>query len=70
MEGEFRIEMYEIDGFYHLIISDNGVKYSPILTLKNRNLGLVLVDSLVNQLEGTVELERNGGTKFKIVFKS
>ena len=70
MEGEFRIEMYEIDGFYHLIISDNGVGIPPNLNFeKTETLGLVLVDSLVNQLEGTVELERNGGTKFKIVFK-
>ena len=70
MEGEIRIEMYEIDGFYHLIISDNGVGIPPNLNFeKTETLGLVLVDSLVNQLEGTVELERNGGTKFKIVFK-
>lgn len=70
MEGEFRIEMYEIDGLYHLIISDNGVGIPPNINFdKTETLGLVLVDSLVNQLEGTVELERNGGTKFKIIFK-
>ncbi|HHY00517.1 MAG TPA: PAS domain S-box protein [Methanothermobacter sp.] len=70
MEGEFRIEMYEIDGLYHLIISDNGVGIPPNINFdKTKTLGLVLVDSLVNQLEGTVELKRNGGTKFKIIFK-
>jgi len=70
MECEFRIEMYEIDGLYHLIISDNGVGIPPNINFdKTETLGLVLVDSLVNQLEGTVELERNGGTKFKIIFK-
>lgn len=70
MEGEFRIEMYEIEGFYHLIISDNGIGMPPDINFdKTETLGLILVNTLVNQLEGTVELESNNGTQFKIVFK-
>lgn len=70
MEGEFRIEMYEIEGLYHLIISDNGVGMPPDINFdKTETLGLILVNTLVNQLEGTVELESNNGTQFKIVFK-
>lgn len=70
MEGEFRIEMYEIEGLYHLIISDNGVGMPPDINFdKTETLGLILVNTLVNQLEGTVELESINGTQFKIVFK-
>lgn len=70
MEGEFRIEMYEIDNLYHLTISDNGVGMPPDINFdKTETLGLILVNTLVNQLEGTVELESNNGTQFKIVFK-
>lgn len=70
MEGEFRIEMYEIEGFYHLIISDNGIGMPPDINFdKTETLGLILVNTLVNQLEGTVELESINGTQFKIVFK-
>lgn len=70
MEGEFRIEMYEIDGFYHLIISDNGVGMPHNIAFdKTETLGLRLVNTLVNQLEGKVELTSNNGTEFKIIFR-
>jgi two-component system, sensor histidine kinase PdtaS len=70
MEGEFRIEMYEIDGVFHLIISDNGVGMPPNIDFdKTETLGLRLVNTLINQLEGTVELKSNNGTEFKIIFR-
>ncbi|AIS32448.1 MULTISPECIES: sensor histidine kinase [Methanobacterium] len=70
-EGEFRIELHAYeDGFYELIISDNGVGIPENFDLdETETLGLQLVKSLVNQLEGTVELIREGGTMFKIKFK-
>jgi PAS domain S-box-containing protein len=70
-EGEFRIELHAYeDGFYELIISDNGVGIPENFDLdETETLGLQLVKSLVNQLEGTVELIREGGTMFKIRFK-
>lgn len=70
-EGEFRIELHAYeDGFYELIISDNGVGIPENFDLdETETLGLQLVKSLVNQLEGTVELIREVGTMFKIKFK-
>ena len=32
-------------------------------------MGLQLINMLVEQLNGTVELDRKGGTTFKITFK-
>jgi PAS domain S-box-containing protein len=52
-----------------LTISDNGVGLPEDLDFRNTNsLGLQLVCRLTKQLEGTIELERSQGTKFKIVF--
>ncbi|MFA0833338.1 MAG: sensor histidine kinase [Methanobacterium formicicum] len=70
-KGEFKIELHsESDGFYDLIISDNGVGMPENINFDETDtLGLQLVNSLVNQLEGTVELSRDKGTKFNIKFK-
>lgn len=35
---------------------------------KTETLGMQIVTDLVEQLDGTIELRRNKGTKFKIVF--
>jgi two-component sensor histidine kinase len=69
--GEFRIELHlDSDGLYNLIISDNGVGMPENVNFdETETLGLQLVNSLVNQLEGTIELTRNNGTQFKIKFK-
>lgn len=51
-----------------LIISDNGIGFPQNIDFKQtESLGLQLVNTLVEQLEGNIELSRNGGTEFKIV---
>ncbi|MCC4771801.1 PAS domain-containing protein [Methanosarcina sp. DH2] len=55
---------------YTLVVSDNGLGFPENVDFRNTNsLGLQLVNILVEQLEGTVELESGSGTKFKIWFK-
>ncbi len=55
---------------YNLIVSDNGLGFPENFDFRNtRSLGLQLVNILVEQLEGTIELERDAGTVFKILFK-
>jgi len=52
-----------------LVVGDNGVGFSPDLDFRNTSsLGLQLVNTLVEQLEGTIELENSGGTAFQITF--
>ena len=54
---------------YILEISDDGVGISPEIDIKNTSsLGLQLVDLLTSQIEGKLELDRKGGTKFTIRF--
>jgi two-component sensor histidine kinase len=52
-----------------LIISDNGIGIPEDFNLEDSNsLGLQLVETLVDQLGGEVELERDSGTEFCIRF--
>ncbi|WP_440947785.1 PAS domain-containing sensor histidine kinase [Methanosarcina sp. T3] len=54
---------------YVLSVSDNGVGVPKELDIGNLDsLGLQLVTSLVEQLNGELELERNNGTEFTIRF--
>jgi PAS domain S-box-containing protein len=47
------------------IVADNGTGMPEGITLENQaSLGLQLVGSLIDQLNGTVTIDRTGGTKF------
>ncbi len=64
-------ETEDIEYRYTLVIADNGIGFSHTRTVEpgeNRSLGLMLVDSLVQQLRGTLDLEQVGGTKYTITF--
>ena len=67
--GELRIGLVQNHDRYTLTVSDNGVGFPPGLDFRNTpSLGLQLVNTLVGQLEGTIELDSLHGTTFKIVF--
>jgi PAS domain S-box-containing protein len=58
----------DLDGFT-LKVKDNGIGLPENLDLENtKTLGLRLVDTLVNQIRGTMRIDRNQGTSFEIVF--
>ena len=68
--GEVFISLHQNDKCLELIIADNGIGLSEDITFENlQTLGLRLVNMLVNQLDGSIELERDGGTTFHIIFK-
>jgi len=53
---------------YTLIVSDNGIGISEKIDLENADtLGLQLVSILIDQLDGEIELKRDGGTEFDII---
>ncbi|MDY0247169.1 MAG: sensor histidine kinase, partial [Methanosarcina mazei] len=52
-----------------LKISDNGLGIPEIDVENLDSLGMQLVTSLVDQLDGKLELKRNNGTEFIIRFK-
>jgi two-component sensor histidine kinase len=81
-EGEIRIELHseekeeykksieeDCSTTFTLSISDNGVKIPENLNIKDLDtLGMQLVTSLVDQLDGELELKRGNGTAFIIRF--
>ena len=69
-KGEISIAINREDHTLTLIYKDDGVGIPHDLDWRNaKSLGLRLVISLVEQLQGTVELDRTGGTVFTIVVK-
>jgi PAS domain S-box-containing protein len=69
--GEIRITLKQDngDGRYWLSISDDGRGLPESIELrKTSTLGLQLVTTLVDQLNGTIEVKRENGTEFIIRF--
>ena len=57
------------DGRYTLLVGDNGIGFPEGTDFRQtKSLGLQLVNTLVDQLEGTIELDTSQGTQFQIVF--
>jgi PAS domain S-box-containing protein len=78
-EGSIRIDFYpdrSIDSYkngesnLHLIISDNGIGFPANLDFQATNsMGFQVICTLIEQLEGTIELDRTKGTLFLLKFK-
>jgi PAS domain S-box-containing protein len=71
-KGELRVELGKSDEEEFdckLVVADNGVGFPENLNLQDSNtLGLVLVETLVKQMHGVLDIEKNDGTKFIIKF--
>lgn len=69
--GKILIEMIpEQNGLYMLVIRDDGIGFpEDIDFMETDSLGMQLVVSLVEQIEGTIELIREHGTEFRVTFK-
>ena len=67
--GEIKIDIQCHDGNCILKIADNGIGFPDDLDINDvKTLGLQLVTSLTKQLDGTIKLDREGGTCFTIKF--
>ncbi len=67
--GEVFISLHQHDKYLELIVADNGIGLSKDINFENiQTLGLRLVNMLIKQLEGSIELERDAGTTFYIRF--
>ena len=68
-KGEIRIDLHRKDGEFELVVSDDGIGFPKGLDFqKTESLGLQLVNTLTQQLEGTIELKNGHGTEFRITF--
>jgi two-component sensor histidine kinase len=58
------------DNEYILVIRDNGIGLPEDLDFHNtESMGIMIVKSLIEQIEGRLELKREEGTEFRITFK-
>jgi len=70
-KGEARIVLARPGGNKHLlVVQDDGIGFPENLDFRtSETLGMQIVNMLVQQLDGTIELERGDGTTFKILFE-
>jgi two-component sensor histidine kinase len=68
--GEIQVKLYqEKDQTLTLIVQDNGIGLpAEFDSKKAKTLGLTLVQGLVKQLRGQLEIQSQAGTEFKISF--
>jgi PAS domain S-box-containing protein len=70
MKGEIALAVQRQDHTLTMLFKDNGVGIPEDFDWRNaKSLGLRLVVSLVDQLDGTIERDRSSGTMFTIVVK-
>ena len=68
-ENRIYIKFHQNNEKYLLTIGDNGIGLPEGVNLEHsETLGLRLVGSLVDQLNGTIELYSSGRTEFRVVF--
>ena len=68
-KGKISIKFHPHDEKYVLTVADNGTGFPEGIDFKNtKTLGLQLVNTLVKQLSGSIDICSSSGTSFKIVF--
>ena len=68
--GKILVKFYKEDDSFVLIISDNGVGFPENLDFRSQgNMGMMLINGLINQIDGSIDMRREEGTKFIIKFK-
>ncbi|MEI6457219.1 MAG: histidine kinase dimerization/phosphoacceptor domain -containing protein [bacterium] len=67
--GEVNISMTRARDQFTLTVQDNGIGFPEAMDFHNtKSLGLELVNLLVGQINGTIDLQVKGGTTFTITF--
>ncbi|MEN6291006.1 MAG: histidine kinase dimerization/phosphoacceptor domain -containing protein [Methanobacterium sp.] len=68
--SEINILLSQNEDMLKLVVGDNGIGFPENINFKNtESLGLQLVNTLVNQLNGEIKLEKENGTKFTLNLK-
>jgi PAS domain S-box-containing protein len=68
--GSVIIKMKSQNGSFNLVIADDGIGLPDDFDFeKPKSLGLQLVKSLVEQIDGEIEVDNSNGTCYKINFK-
>ncbi len=66
--GEILVSIHRHNGGYELIVKDDGVGLPEGEYRKSDSLGLQLVETLIEQLDGTLEMHSENGTTIRVTF--
>jgi two-component sensor histidine kinase len=71
-KGTVFVGLKDKNDYYELTVSDDGVGISENINFEEtpETLGLMLVNSLISQLDGSIEFNQDYKTEFKIYFKN
>jgi two-component system, sensor histidine kinase PdtaS len=67
--GTILLKLVQNKDYFELIVSDNGIGMQKTSTTK-KTLGLMLVEQLVNQINGIINIDHNIGLVYNIQFKN
>lgn len=68
-KGLVKISLKKSGEYIKLVISDDGIGFEPDQIHNSNSLGLKLVKTLVEQLDGSLEIKSDKGSCFLIAFK-
>ena len=70
--GEIKIELHRNkDGKIQLSVIDNGIGFPADLDYEHSDsLGMLIINSLTDQIDGKIILEQINGTKFTVIFEN
>jgi len=69
-KGEIKISLKRQDKIFSLGIEDNGIGLSESFNPeKDGHLGMQLIQMLSEQMEASIDIQRNNGTAYRIIFK-
>ena len=68
-KGNLSISLQQIKDELHLSVSDDGVGYSASENTSKKSFGSTLIRALSKQLDGTLKIDHEKGTKVSMVFK-
>jgi PAS domain S-box-containing protein len=68
-EGRVQVSLHQSDADLELVVADDGIGMPADFNVEDSTtLGMQLVTTLVEQLEGRLEIVRRDGTQFKVQF--
>jgi len=69
INGNINVNLFKNNGNYTMIVEDDGVGFPDDVDMENTDsLGLQLINSLTDQIDGDIILNRTNGTSFTIKF--
>jgi PAS domain S-box-containing protein len=67
--GEISVKFNKEDGLLNLIIKDDGIGFPEGYDFRTQgNMGMNLVNALTDQIDGSIDMKRENGTKFILQF--